>query len=108
MLYDIKGHLPPLVEELSRSFITGDIDKLEKTRTVIIKLLADDKDYINKVSIAKEMRDNNKEPIVKKVIELDREIKSLTEKLDKEEYDYWETFIGTTTRTIRDQPYISD
>jgi len=107
MLYDMKAHLPSIIERMmAEDYRNGDIAKLENDKTIILKLLSDDKEFMDNMHKADMIHKKQKEPVISKLVELDAEIKKHTEHLDGIERDYWETVIGEITRCINTQPNI--
>ena len=122
MLYDIKAHLPQLMDKLLvEDFRAGDIIKLVQDKTLITKLLGDDT-LDKKLALIEQERDKQKNTNEKKVIEqlqqacnndngidniwmeIEKTKNIYVENIDRIERDYWETIIGELTRTINKIP----
>ena len=107
MDYDKTVHLPQLVEMFMQDFHNGDIEKLQNTETLILKLI-DDIDFQKKIKQIKTINTNKNQTLFKKSTEALKTLletkkpeevflllpdlqNTLNVALMQEERNYWET-----------------
>lgn len=101
MLYDLRAHLPSLVDKMmSEDYRQGDVTKLEADKVLITKLLADSLEFGKKIQMIDTEHKKRKDAVIKKLEELEKTKVTALEELDTIEKDYWETIIGEVTRAI--------
>jgi len=99
MLYDIKAHLPQVVESLREDFRTGNVNQLEASKIFITKLLDDD--FKNKIKIIDDEYIKRKTKLNTKYLDVDKKRNDIVAKLGENEANYWETIIGEVIRNIK-------
>lgn len=100
MLYDKKIHLPQRMEKMLEYFEAGDIGKLETGKTIVKKILYDNKDFITRMEMIEIEHDKRRDPLLESIIEKQKKLEDETKKLDKIEHDYYESIVGLVMRTV--------
>ena len=116
MLYDMKVHLPQIVDEILKSYTAGELDKLYRQKTLVCKIM-NDTDLLGKMKLIDEEKDKQRKQTITYTLE---EIKKLTnmndieqayvfcqhlwethmKKFDVIESNYWETIISKIKETV--------
>lgn len=116
MLYDMKAHVPQLMDKMLECFSEGEVDKLSRYKTMIVKTL-ESTDIVKKMSLieskktekVKALEDDVKSSLRKSVEKEDAseiwmESQQLWERyvhrLDTIELNYWETVISKIKETV--------
>lgn len=97
MIYDMKAHLPNLMDKMIEDFRAGDITKLEADKTLAAKIFSD-KDFDIHTSLIDDEHKKRKDKVISELETLEKSKIGLVEALDKIEKDYWETVIGEIVR----------
>lgn len=101
MLYDIKMHLPQIIDKMIvEDYRAGDVTKLENDKTVMLKLLAENNDFTRRIKMIDDEHERNHRLILGDLNDLQKKIELKAKDLDKNEKSYWETVIGEITRTV--------
>jgi len=98
MLYDIKAHLPQVIEGLRESSSKGDSNGFEASKIFAKKLLGDG--FSKQIEMIDAEHLKRREKLNKELELLDRQQKELINKIGENEKDYLETILGETFRTI--------
>ena len=97
MIYDMKAHLPQIMNNIMEDFRAGDIVKLEADKYLVSKLFSDNSFDI-KIKLFDDEHSKRKEKTINDLKELELKKMELAESLEKIERDYWETVIGELVR----------
>lgn len=97
MIYDMKAHLPNLMDKMFEDFRAGDITKLEADKTIAAKIFSDDSFNVKSGLIDDEHK-KRKDRVISELESLEKSKVGLVEDLDRIEKDYWETVIGEIVR----------
>lgn len=97
MIYDMKAHLPNLMDKIIEDFRAGDITKLEADKVIANKIFSD-KDFDVKIGIIDDEHKKRKDKVISELETLEKSKISLVESLDRIEKDYWETVMGEIAR----------
>jgi len=101
MLYDMKMHLPQLIDKMMvEDYRAGDVTKLENDKTLLIKLLSEHDGFVRKIRAVDDEHDRKRKLIMGELGDLQKKIEVKAKELDDNEKSYWETVIGEITRTI--------
>jgi S-adenosylmethionine synthetase len=104
MLYDMRSHLPGLVDMMIEDIRAGDTIKLSWNKMMITKLLDNHNDFNKKIKFIDDEYNKIKDPFINEIKILQEKLEIKFKALDDNDKRYWETVIGEIIRTINSIP----
>jgi hypothetical protein len=104
MLYDIRVHLPQVMERMLEDFHAGDVTKLESNKAVIVKLLSENGGFCKKLLVVDDEYQKRKADVMGRLEKVEKSRLGLVEELEGVERGYWETILGEFTRVVQSMP----
>lgn len=116
MLYDMKVHLPQIVDEMLKSYTAGELDKLYRQKTLVCKIM-NDTDLLGKMKLIDEEKDKQRKQTITYTLEEIKKLANMNDieqayvfcqhlwethmkKFDVIESNYWETIISKIKETV--------
>lgn len=116
MLYDMKMHMPQVVDEMLKSYTNGELEKLYRQKTILSKIM-NDTELVDKMKLIDDEKDKQRKQTIKYTLDELKKLVDMTDiekayvfcqhlweshmkKFDVIESNYWETIISKVKEVV--------